>query len=69
MNSTLYQCHLKANKAEYGYSGRMKMIWKERMPEYAHLTSKHLTTQVTRVINKGNQSKPKSKPTKHYEFR
>ena len=38
MNSTLYQCHLKANKAEYGYSGRMKMIWKERMPEYAHLT-------------------------------
>ena len=53
MNSTLYQCHLKANKAEYGYSGRMKMIWKERMPEYAHLTSKHLTTQVTRVINKG----------------
>ena len=53
MNSTLYQCHLKANKAEYGYSGRMKMIWKERMPEYAQLTSKHLTTQVTRVINKG----------------
>ena len=53
MNSTLYQCHLKANKAEYGYSGRMKMIWKERMPEYAHLTSKHLMTQVTRVINKG----------------
>ena len=53
MNSTLYQCHLKANKAEYGYSGRMKMIWKERMPEYVHLTSKHLTTQVTRVVNKG----------------
>ena len=53
MNSALYQCHFKGNKAEYGYSGRMKMIWKERMPEYAHLTSKHLTTHVTRVINKG----------------
>ena len=49
----IYECHLQADKSKYGYSRRIKDLWDQCQPEYAHLTSKHLTTQITRVTAKG----------------
>ena len=31
----------------------MKDLWDKAQPDYKHLTAEHLTTQVTRILNKG----------------
>ena len=49
--SALYQRHL--DKSKYWYSRQMKDLWDQCQPKYAHLSSKHLTMQITRVIAKG----------------
>ena len=50
---SLYKCYLEADKSVYGYSQRKKDLWDKAQPDYKHLTAKHLTTQVTRILNKG----------------
>ena len=53
LNKDLHECFLEADKSVYGYSGRMKKLWDNIHPEYAHLTAKHLTTQINRIQKKG----------------
>ena len=52
LNKDLYKCYKDADKSIYGHATRMKDLWDKRHPTLAHLTSKHLTTQATRVIKK-----------------
>ena len=59
LNKDLHRCHLEADKSVYGYSGRLKKLWDKYQPEYAHLNSKHLTTQATRIVQKGLVSETK----------
>ena len=44
---------MEADKSEYGYSRRLKKLWDQCHLELAHMTSKHLTTQATRIVSKG----------------
>ena len=53
LNQDLYRCHIEADKSVYGYSGRLKKLWDQCHPELDHMTSKHLTTQATRILKKG----------------
>ena len=52
LNKDLYKCYKDTNKSIYGHATRMKDLWDKRHSMLAHLTSKHLTTQATRVIKK-----------------
>ena len=53
LNQDLYRCHIEADKSVHGYSGRLKKLWDQCHPELDHMTSKHLTTQATRIVKKG----------------
>ena len=52
MNRELYFMYLQSKPTEKGYQKRLKVLWDESFPEYAHLNSKHVPKQVRNIKRK-----------------
>ena len=52
MNKDVYECYLQAERDKPGYMKRLKTLWDEIRPEYAHLSDKNLRDRVDRIIKK-----------------
>ena len=52
MNKDVYECYLQAERDKPGYMKRLKTLWDEIRPEYAHSSDKNLRDRVDRIIKK-----------------
>ena len=63
LNRDLYECYKNSQPEEKKYTLRMKEIWDELRPKYAHLTTKHLAEQARRIVKKNLVANAQERPT------
>ena len=62
LNRDLYECYKNTKPEEKEYTLKMKEIWDELRPKYAHLATKRLSEQARRIVEKNLVANAQGRP-------